>query len=84
MTIKLLTLEEAAAALRLDTEKFLALRKRHGWPAVKLGRYEYRFTEDQLAEIVEKHTEMRAQQKPAPVAAGPLPGQTARSAARSR
>jgi len=40
----------------LSLKEFHALRKRHGWPHVKLGRFQYRFTRDQIAEIVATST----------------------------
>lgn len=81
---QLYTSEQVAEALQLhDLDTFHRLRKRHRWPGVQLGRFNLRFTEAQVEHIVAQHTEQQqAAGKPA-ASAGPLPGQTARSAARS-
>lgn len=80
MSTKLHTPEDVAEMLKLDVETFLALKKRNGWVGVKFGRFNLRFTDAQVADIVAKHTETpQAGIRPT----APLPGQTARSAARS-
>ena len=50
--MKLVTVEELAEDFQVDVDEIHRLRKRHHWPHVRLGRYEYRFTEDQIAQIV--------------------------------
>lgn len=50
--MKLRTAEELADDFGIDVAELHRLRKRHHWPHVRLGRYEYRFTEEQVAEIV--------------------------------
>lgn len=51
--------------------------RRHSWPHVKVG-HSVRWTEDQYQQILRQHTET------SPAGKAGLPGQTARSAARSR
>ena len=76
----LITDAELAERMRLDLDRFHALRKRHGWPCVKLGRFEFRFTEAQIEQIVAAHTVTPARR----LKAKPVKGQTARSANRRR
>lgn len=84
MSTKLLT--DAALAERLqllnaggrpDTEKLHVLRRRHGWPCVKLSRKDIRFTEQQAEQIIASRTV--AQRKPK-VGDKPKNGLTQRSA----
>lgn len=51
--------------------------RRHAWPHVKVG-HSVRWTEDQYQQILRQHTETTSAGKSG------LPGQTKRSAARSR
>jgi hypothetical protein len=81
--MKLMTDIELADKFGLPLEKFHDLRKRKHWPCVRLGRFEYRFTEAQVEEIVRLHTQAPAKTHGASVP-GAGKGQTARSAARSR
>lgn len=80
--VRLYTDAELAEQWGLDLDKFHQLRRRHRWPCVKLGRFEFRFTEDQVADIVAQHTQASddagAQSVPT------VPGQTRRSARRRR
>lgn len=52
MTGKLTTDAELADQFRITLAKLHELRKRHNWPHVKLGRFEFRFTERQIEQIV--------------------------------
>lgn len=61
----------------VTVEKLHALRKRHNWPCVKFGRFEVRFTDAQVEQIVASHTI-----KPTKAAAKET-GLTERSARRS-
>lgn len=61
---------------RPDVKKLHVLRNRHGWPCVKLSRYDIRFTEQQAEQIIAGRT--IAQRKPKDAA--PANGQTSRSA----
>lgn len=81
--MNLLTDAELAERMTLELEKFHQLRKRHGWPCVRLGRFEYRFTEAQVEQIIAMHSE-GPKKKAAPAAGGVVPGQTAKSAARTK
>lgn len=79
--MKLISDKELADDFGITVELLHKLRKRNRWPCVKLGRYDYRFTEEQVAEIVAQQTD----RPPEPfVSDRPLPGQTARSAAYHR
>lgn len=61
----------------LTLEKFHELRRQHKWPHVRLGRFEFRFTEEQVAEILAMQSAVR------PRGSKGLPGQTVGSARRS-
>lgn len=39
-----------------DVAKLHRLRNRHGWPCVKVGRYDVRFTEQQAEQIIASRT----------------------------
>jgi predicted site-specific integrase-resolvase len=80
--MKLTTDAELAERMGISVEKLHQLRKRHRWPCVRLGRFEYRFTEAQIEQIVAMHTE-EPRKTPSP-SAGLVPGQTPRSIARRR
>lgn len=63
MSTKLLTDADLAKRLALlnaggrpDVEKLHILRRRHGWPCVKLSRYDVRFTEQQAEQIIASRT----------------------------
>lgn len=80
MSPDLTTAAELAAEFGIDEEKLHILRRRHGWPCVKLGRFDVRFTAVQVEQIVQMMTvEPTREAAPAKV-----PGQTARSASRRR
>lgn len=80
MSAALTTDAELAEHFGIDLEKLHILRRRHGWPCVKLGRFDVRFTDEQVAEIVRKMTVESTAAETAPS----VPGQTARSASRRR
>lgn len=56
MSTVLLTDVALAERLAIDVEKLHTLRRRHGWPCVKLGRYDVRFTEQQAEQIIAAQT----------------------------
>ena len=68
---------ELAESWGLSPAKFHELRRKHNWPHVRLGRFEFRFTDEQIAEIVATSTV-----KPKRSAAGES-GLTERSARRA-
>ena len=80
--MNLTTETQLAEQFGISEEKLADLRRKHRWPHVRLGRFEVRYTDEQVADIVRLHTEV--------VATPPSPdlprisGQTARSAARRR
>lgn len=66
-----------AEVLGISTELVGKWRRKFDWPCVRFGR-QVRFTDEQLAEIVRRHT---VTPSPAAPAEG-IPGQSRRSAAR--
>lgn len=56
MSTVLLTDVELAERLSIDVKKLHVLRNRHGWPHVKLGRNDVRFTEQQAEQIIASRT----------------------------
>ena len=71
-----LTTEAALAEeFSLAPEKVAELRRRHQWPHVRLGRFDVRYTDEQVAAIVAMETVKTAPAKPTGLA-----GQTTRSA----
>lgn len=74
-----LTTEAALAEdFGLTPEKVAELRRRHQWPHVRLGRFDVRYTDEQVAAIVAMQTV-----KPAAVKSAGISGQTPRSARRA-
>ena len=76
MTGPLLTEAHLAEQLQVTPEEVAALRVRHRWEHVRLGRFKVRYTHAQAERIIAAHT-VKAEQP-----AG-LPEQTALSAKRS-
>lgn len=71
---------DLAAELGLEDEAHLhRLRRRKGWPCVKISRFDVRFTPEQVERIIAIQTHEPAK----PKTAGPVSGQTKRSARRS-
>lgn len=62
MSTVLLTDVALAERLFIDVKKLHVLRRRHGWPHVRLGRNDVRFTEQQAEQIIASLTV--AQRKP--------------------
>lgn len=62
MSTVLLTDVAFAERLAIDVDKLHTLRRRHGWPHVKLSRKDIRFTEQQAEQIIASRT--IAQRKP--------------------
>lgn len=50
--MNLTTDADLAAKWGLTIDELHRLRKRHGWPHVRLGRFEFRFTDEQIEQIV--------------------------------
>lgn len=78
MTGRLTSDAELAEQWGIDLDKFHALRKRHGWPHVKLGRFEFRFTDEQIARIIASETVTPSQ---APASESGLTPRSARQSA---
>jgi hypothetical protein len=56
MSTVLLTDVALAERLAIDVAKLHVLRRRHGWPHVKLSRSDIRFTEEQAEQIIALRT----------------------------
>lgn len=54
--MKLTSEVELAEEFGMPVEKLRDLRQRKRWPHVRLSRFDIRFTDAQVAEIVAKHT----------------------------
>lgn len=80
--MKLITEDELAADWGMEPAKLRRMRQERGWPCVRLGRFDVRFTEAQVEQIVAMHTTAPA--KTSTKAPTKAPGQTARSASRRR
>lgn len=80
--LRLHTDVEVADLLGLEVDALHELRVRHRWPCVKLGRFHVRFTDDQVRQIVAKHTDPGKPTKKTvdEQALRPLTGQTKASA----
>lgn len=81
--MKLTTDVELADQMGLSLEQLHRLRRRRCWPCVRLGRFEIRFTDAQIEEILAIHTRPlsgRSAQPTKPAVAG----QTQLSALRRR
>lgn len=76
--MNLITDAELAETMSITVEKLHELRKRHGWPHVRLGRFEIRFTDVQVEQIVAAQTVAPAKGRQDEA------GLTPRSAARRR
>lgn len=79
--MNLTTEPQLAEQFGLTVEKVAELRRRHRWPHVRLGRFDIRYTDAQVEQIVAMHSE--APKRTSAIKGGGIPGQTARSAARS-
>lgn len=77
----LVTDADLAERLGIDLDKLHELRRAKKWPHVRLGRFTFRFTEEQIAEIVASHSFTPGKSD---AQAPSVPGQTARSASRRR
>lgn len=73
MSDELLTPADVAERMKLTEAQVLTFRRKHNWPCVPLSRKTIRFTEEQVAEIVEKHS---AAPTPAPEIPAAFAGQT--------
>lgn len=62
MNAEVITDAELAERLKLDggVDELHRLMKRHRWPRVKIGRFNYRFTDAMVEQIIAQHTETPA------------------------
>lgn len=72
---------DLAAAFGLDEDKVAELRRSQHWPHVRLTRFDVRYTDAQIEQIVAMRTVAAPKARPEKSAA--ITGQTARSAKRS-
>lgn len=79
--MNLATDTDLAERFAISLDEFHRLRRYHKWPAVKLGRNVYRFTDAQVEVIVERMTKGAGSGRAS--RAKSLGGQTKRSAGRS-
>lgn len=79
--MNLTTDQQLAEEFGVSVERLHELRRRHHWPHVRLGRFDVRFTDAQVEQIVAMHSETATATGGSDLR---LAGQTARSAARSR
>jgi hypothetical protein len=77
--MNLTSADDLAAQFGVTVEKLHDLRKRYHWPHVRLGRFNIKFTDEQVAEIVAMQS-----RTPAKAQSSKAAGQTSRSAARGR
>ena len=73
--MRLTTEADLAEDFGLTPEKAAELRRHHQWPHVRLGRFDVRYTDEQVAAIVDMETVKTSAPKPVGLA-----GQTSRSA----
>ena len=81
MTAPLRTHADLAEILNLPLSTVIELRKREGWPCVRLGRA-VRFTDAQIAEIITSHIEVCEPEPQSSISA--FPGQTPGSIRRNK
>lgn len=81
MTELITDAELAEDVFKIDVERLHVLRKRYGWPCTRLGRFDIRFTQEQVDQILAIHAETPERPTAAPVR---IAGQTAASVARRR
>lgn len=77
--MNLTTDADLAERFGLDLTKFHTLRKRHSWPCVRFGRFDIRFTDLQVEQIVAAMSVA-----PTKAAKAAESGLTSRSASRRR
>lgn len=80
--MNLSTEADLARLFHIEEPRVAELRRKHGWPHVRLGRFDVRYTESQVEQIVALHTELPVKVESAPGTR--IAGQTPRSAARKR
>lgn len=54
--MRLTTDAQLAEQFGITVDKLHALRKQNSWPFVRLGRFDIRFTDAQIAQIVDSQT----------------------------
>lgn len=77
--MNLTTAADLAEQFGIPESKFHELRRAKQWPCVRFGRFDIRFTDEQVEQIVAMQSVKPDTRNPRPA----LPGQTQRSARRS-
>lgn len=72
--MNVVTLAELAESFKISETEAEALRRRHRWPHLKIGRKNVRFTDAQVAAIIAQHTESAAAKSPVAVPTMPARG----------
>jgi hypothetical protein len=80
--MNLTTDAQLAEQFGITLDRLHTLRKRNRWPFVQLGRFDIRFTDAQVEQIIAMHSEAPA--KVAPKVTPAITGQTAASARKRR
>lgn len=81
--MRLTTDTDLATQFGITTEKLHELRRQHSWPHVRLGRFDFRFTDQQVEQIVAEMSVVPSKNGGG-VATAPPAGLTKRSASRRR
>lgn len=82
--MKLTSEAELAEDFGIEEKKAAELRRKHRWPHVRLGRFDVRYTAEQVRQIVDSQTARPTAAAAASDTSGPVSGQSAKSAARRR
>lgn len=82
LALDVLRLDAGGVSVEKAVEKCAKLRNEKQWPHVRFGRFDVRYTDEQVAQIVRLHSAAPTVNTPAPAAAA-LPGQTTRSRRRA-
>lgn len=73
---------QLAEQFGLAPERLADLRRKHSWPHIRLGRFDIRYTEQQVEQIIEMQSKKA---DPVVTPGGPkIAGQTKRSANRKK
>jgi len=78
--VRLTTAAELAEQFGITVERLHELRRARSWPHVRFSRFDFRFTAEQVEQIIAMQSVTPERSAPAAAA---IPGQTARSRRRS-
>lgn len=83
LALDVLRLDAGGVSVEKAVEKCAKLRNEKQWPHVRFGRFDVRYTDEQVAQIVRLHSAAPTVNTPAPTDDVALPGQTTRSRRRA-